>query len=254
MQKNLTILLIVFLAACTTTASRPVLRIASDATFAPFHLLDKSGAATGFDIELARAVAIQAGFEPEILILAYDDLFTGLGANTHDVVAATTGITPEREKIYLFGQPYFETYQVAVVRTGAAEPTRLSDLRGKRIGASGSGTSMRAMRMLKGDHISLDDGRGVASLGAGKIDAWIVDEFDGVAAARASLGHLRVLPQPVTQERYAFVYAKNRRDLKIRLNESQTELEKNGTVAKLRIQFGVERDSEWPVERAVQIK
>ena len=34
-----------------------MLRIASDATFPPFHWVDEAGRTTGFDIELARAVA-----------------------------------------------------------------------------------------------------------------------------------------------------------------------------------------------------
>lgn len=235
------------LAGCTTESPQKVLRIASDATFAPFHLVGESGTPTGFDIELARAVATQAGFTPEVIVLPYDDLFSGLQAKTHDVVAATTGITPERERVYLFTQPYFETCQVAVVRTGSDEPDHVIDLRGARVGAAGSGTSMKAMQSIDGDHISLEGGTGVQSLEAGTIDAWIVDEFDGIAAARESAGRLRVLPEPVALEYYGFVLASDRQGLKKRLDESLSELEKNGEIARLRAEFGVEREPEWPV-------
>lgn len=247
MNKTLFVVALSLVVACTTDSPRPALRIASDATFAPFHLIDESGNPTGFDIELARAIATHAGFEPEVLVLPYDDLFSGLLANTHDVAAATTGITPEREQIYLFSEPYFETCQVAVVRAGPDEPTGLAELQGARIGAGGAGTSMKAMQTIDGEHIHLDGGQGVPALESEIIDAWIVDEFAGVAAARASQGRLRVLPEPVALERYAFVLAKESEDLKARLDLSLAELGKNGDIAKLRVEFGVERGPGWPV-------
>ena len=235
-------------AGCSGELSPPPLIIASDATFAPFHWLDKSGKATGFDIELARAVATTAGFEPQVEVLAYDALFSGLLDNTHDIVAATTGITPEREQLYLFSQPYYKTCQVAVVRAGTAEPRSIAELAGTRIGASGAGTSVKATKTLDGVLISIDDGQGVTSLDAGLIDAWIVDEFDGIAAARESSGRLRVLPEPIAEERYGFVLAPERLDLKTRLDSSLAQLVEDGTMASLRRQFGVDRSDDWPVE------
>ena len=224
------------------------LRIASDATFAPFHFSDDSGNATGFDIELARAMAKQAGISADVRVLPYEELFSGLVDGSHDVVAATTGVTPERERVYLFTDAYFETCQAALVRVGPAEPASVDDLQGTRVGASGSGTARRAMLSIaSAEHVRLDDGEGIRSLEAGTIDAWIVDEFDAVAAARASAGRLRVLPQPVALERYGFVIAAGREKLKAELDRSLAELERSGRVAELRKRFGVERDADWPV-------
>jgi ABC-type amino acid transport substrate-binding protein len=246
--KSLLIIMVLMLSvACTEAASRPVLRIATDATFAPFHLLDENGAPTGFDIELARAVATEAGFEPQVLVLPYDDLFSGLEENTHDMVAATTGITPERERIYLFSEPYFETCQVAVVRSGPEEPKSLAELSGLRIGAAGSGTSMKGMLTIEGAHIHLADGESLSSLLEGAVDAWIVDEFDGVTAARESRGRLRVLRDPVALERYGFVLPRDRQDLKRRLDQALAVIVERGEIAALQVRFGVERGPEWPV-------
>jgi ABC-type amino acid transport substrate-binding protein len=233
--------------ACTTNTTPPGLRIASDATFAPFHFLDENETPTGFDIELARAVAIEAGFVPQVVVLAYDELFSGLQANTHDMIAATTGITPEREQLYLFSAPYFATCQVAVVRAGPGEPQSLADLRGARIGAGGAGTSFKAMQTIAGEHVRLAEGQGEAALADGSIDAWLVDEFDGVAAARGAQGNLRVLPDPVALEHYGFVIGHDRQELKDRLNWGLAALVERGEVARLRARFGVERGPDWPV-------
>ncbi|HVQ30857.1 MAG TPA: transporter substrate-binding domain-containing protein, partial [Vicinamibacteria bacterium] len=64
--------------AAAPAAGRPVLRIATDATFPPFHYKDDAGAATGFELGLARLVAERAGFEPVVVVRPYDELLSGL--------------------------------------------------------------------------------------------------------------------------------------------------------------------------------
>jgi ABC-type amino acid transport substrate-binding protein len=230
--------------------ARPVLRIATDATFAPFHFRDASGRATGFDVELARAVAERAGFAPEVVVRPYDELLAGLPAGAHDLVAATTGITPEREALYLFTQPYFETCQAALVRAGSGEPTSVGELRGRRVGASGAGTAFRAMQGITGAApVTLGKGQeGVPSLERRAIDALVLDEFDAVSAARESAGRLKVLSEPVAMELYAFVLRKDRTAWKASLDRALAELEREGRVGELRVTFGVARDEAWPVE------
>lgn len=223
-------------------------RIASDATFAPFHYIDEAGNPAGFDIALARAALADAGIETAVVVLPYADLFTGLTLHEHDLVAATTGITPARQKMYLFSDPYFQTCQVAVVRDGPNEPTSLPGLDGRKVGAAGAGTSMAALQSMVGSvHITLDDGQGVTALETGIVDAWIVDEFDGVAVARASSGRLRVLSEPVSLESYGFVFEQSRQELRDRVNRSLKRLAADGTVRRLRIDFGLDRQADWPV-------
>lgn len=243
------LLLALLIAACGANDAPPILRIATDATFPPFHWLDGSGAATGFDIELARELALHAGMDAEILVLPYDALFTGLVDGSHDLVAATTGITPEREEIYLFSAPYFDTCQAAVVRAGDNEPRNLVDLKSAQVGASGSGTAAAAMRSLDArSHQQIEDGEGARLLQAGDIDAWVVDEFDAVAAARESNGELGVLQMPVAVERYGLVIARDNDALKSALDQSLAALSANGRLAVLRDKYGLDRDAAWPVD------
>ncbi len=231
-------------------ALQPSLRIATDATFPPFHFVGESKEATGFEIELARLVVQREGFVPQVLVLPYDELLPGLAASRHHLVAATTGITPEREKLYLFTKPYFETCQAALVRAGDDEPETLADFSGRRVGASGEGTSARALAGLSGvEAVALGKGEaGIPALEAGKVDALILDEFGAVRAARASQGRLRVLEEPVAREEYAFVLPRKHTDLKSAFDEALDALEREGRIEALRKEFGVERDSDWPVK------
>lgn len=228
-----------------------VLRIASDATFAPFHFVDDSGAITGFEIELARLAADRAGFSAEVVVVSYDRLFSGLSKGDHDLVAATTGRTAEREREYLFTTPYFHTCQAALVRAGEGEPASVTELRGRRVGASGSGTSALALKQLtESEAVLLGKGQeGVPALVDGAIDALIVDEYDAVEAARASDGRLEVLAEPVALETYAFVLANDRLEIRNALDQALAELERDGTIDALQDRFGVRRDEDWPVRR-----
>jgi L-cystine transport system substrate-binding protein len=235
--------------AASQESGRPVLRIASDATFSPFHYLDPGGSPTGFEIELARLAAERAGFDPVVVVRPYDDLLRGLTTGAHDLVAATTGITPEREALYLFTTPYFATCQAALVRVGPEEPSNLAELAGRRVGASGSGTAARAMNGIAGvEHVAVADGQGTSSLEGGAIDALVNDEFHAVEAARASAGRLRVLRDPVARERYAFVLSGGRDDLKTKLDRALAEIEKEGLLESLLVRYGAKRDAAWPVD------
>jgi len=235
------------------------MRIATDATFPPFHYIDELGEATGFDIELARELAWRAGYVPEVLVVPYDELFVDLLLGRHDVVAATTGITPEREQTYLFTRPYFDTCQAALVRTGKGEPRSLADLVGRRVGAAGSGTSVLAMDNMPGvipillserevteDTIS-DDGS-VPALENGDIDALIVDEMDAVDATRLSNGRLRVLREPVALEQYAMVLAPNNIRMKRALEKALVAMQEDGSLEQLQRDFGLYRGDDWPID------
>jgi ABC-type amino acid transport substrate-binding protein len=242
--------LLVVLGAAFGAAQAPTLRIASDATFPPFHFVGESGEPAGFEIELAHMVVERDGFQAHVVVVPYDELFSGLTSGAHDLVAATTGITPEREKLYLFTRPYFETCQAALVRAGDEEPEALADLAGRRVGAAGAGTSAGALAGLEGvEAVALGKGEaGVAFLEEGKIDALVLDEFAAVRAARASNGRLRVLQEPVALEQYAFVLSRENTELKDAFDRALDALEREGRLEELRGKFGLERDSDWPVD------
>jgi ABC-type amino acid transport substrate-binding protein len=242
-------LLLLGAARSAPPGGRPVLRIASDATFPPFHFKDEAGVPTGFELALARRAAERAGFETMVVVRPYDDLLRGLRSGEHDLVAASTGVTPEREEQYLFTIPHFETCQAALVRKGPGEPKSITELRGRRVGAAGAGTSTRALQGLPGvARGALGKGEeGVPALEGRGIDALVMDEYSAVRAARASSGRLAVLPEPLARERYAFVLARGQEEIRRKLDRALAELEREGEIGELRARFGVERDARWPV-------
>lgn len=224
-------------------------RIATDATFPPFHFETASGDVTGYDVELAREAARRAGLEPKVMVIRpYERLWTGLESGEFDIVAATTGNTVERQSKWQFTHPYYTTCQAAVVRTGANEPRILKDLQGSRVGAAGSGTSWLAAQSIRGaTAVQLGKGQeGIPALLGGDIDALIVDEYEAVRAAREHTG-LEVLPSPVALESYAIVLPKNATALRARLNRALESMKQDGTLEELQRRFGLVRPPSWPV-------
>lgn len=225
-------------------------RIATDATFPPFHWVDESGGATGFEVELARELVRRIGRKPVVIVVRpYERLWEGLEAGEFDCVAATTGITPVRAVRWGLTESYYSTGQVAVVRTGAGEPRSRADLSGKIVGAAGTGTSWLAAKSIEGaTAVQLGKGQaGVPALRAGEIDALVVDEFEAVATARESDGRFAALPEPISQESYVIVLPRGFAALREEFNRALRSMREDGALAALRVAFGLERPAEWPV-------
>lgn len=127
------------LAACGKTTSRPasILRVGSTATGAPFSFLDiKSNKLTGAMIDIAQAVAKQAGLQIEIETTAFAALVPSLTADKIDIVSAGILRTAEREKVVAFTQPVYAYGGGVMVRGDYARTVAdLSALRGVSVGA-----------------------------------------------------------------------------------------------------------------------
>jgi len=248
--------LLISVAAAAMTASctsMPPTRVATDAVFAPFHYVDDSGALAGFDIEVARRALERSGSRAQFArAKSYAALFTGLLGGAHDVVAATTGITPQRQERYGFTRPYFVTCLAILVRAGSGEPGTPADLVGRSIAASAGTTSAAAAHRVEGARV-METSRwrdSLAALRAGEVDAVIIDEFEAVPFARAA-EDLEVLQDPVATESYGLVLRLDDADLRHRLDAAIDAMEADGTLAELRAQFGLDRSASWPVRPAV---
>lgn len=226
------------------------MRAATDAVFPPFHFVDEDGSLAGFDVELVRLAAARAQLDLEVSRSpSYAALFEDLEAGRIDVVAATTGITAERQERFAFTRPYFVTCLAAVVRSGVDEPRTPGELSGRAIAASRGTTSALAARRLT-DAVVLETDRwsdSLAALRAGRVDAVVIDEFEAVPFSREA-PDLEVLSEPVALEAYGLVLRRSDHELRRKLNEAIESLERDGTLGRLAERHGLARPADWPVE------
>ena len=112
--------------------STGVLRVGTEGTYAPFTYHDPAnGQLSGYDVDVARAVADKLGTKVEFVETPWDSIFAALEANRFDVVANEVTITPARQSKYDVSQPYSVGEGVIVTRAEDASITSLADLKGK---------------------------------------------------------------------------------------------------------------------------
>jgi len=94
----------------------------------PFILEDKTGALTGFDIDLINALAAKAGLHISYTKTDFRYLLPGVATRLYDVGSACLAITPERQAQVHFTRPYFATGLTLVVPAAITATATLTDL------------------------------------------------------------------------------------------------------------------------------
>ncbi|QIA66132.1 transporter substrate-binding domain-containing protein [Vibrio astriarenae] len=103
-------------------------------TFVPWAMRDKQGELIGFEIDVAKRLAQDSGWQVEFVPTAWDGIIPALLAQKFDVIIGGLSITEERSKSVLFSQPYSHSgIQVAASKSLAGDMTELSDYDSRRI-------------------------------------------------------------------------------------------------------------------------
>jgi polar amino acid transport system substrate-binding protein len=214
----------------------------------PFDVM-KDGRATGFDVELMRAVCGRLFLD--LRPLAYTDedfngIFAALRNGTCDAVISGTTITPERAAIARFSKPYLEFNQgVAVNRRLTPNVVAAAGLRELTAGIQKGNTSdIVARQFLAQGHIAgiryyPYDGIGSAldDLEAGHIGL-VIKLFPVISWLVRDRPDLAVVMQVPTHEKLGIAFAPERTDLCAAVDAAIDELRQNGTFAKLQ--------ADWP--------
>ena len=209
----------------------------------PFDLM-KDGSASGFDVELMRAVASRLSLE--LRPLPYDgenfnDIFAGLAQGKCDAVISGTTITPDRAKIVRFSRPYLEFNQgVAVNRRLTPRVSSTADLHGLTAGIQKGNTSdFVAQRLLADGHIAgikyyAYHGIGTAldDLEAGRIGL-VIKLFPVISWLTRERPDLAVAMQVPTHEKLGIAFASDRADLCDAVDAAIAALRESGEFAKL---------------------
>jgi L-cystine transport system substrate-binding protein len=112
-------------------AESDTLRVGTEGTYSPFSYQGPDGNLTGYDVEVAQAVAAKLGKKVEFVQTPWDAIFAGLEAKRFDLVANQVTINDERRAKYDLAEPYTVSEGVIVTRADDTSITSLADLRGK---------------------------------------------------------------------------------------------------------------------------
>jgi polar amino acid transport system substrate-binding protein len=230
--------------AALQTIEAGTLLVASAFPDPPFEVV-QDGVDTGFDAELMRAVCGQIGLRWQLTKYEEDDfngIFDGLRTRSYDAVASGTTITPEREKVALFSEPYLEAGQSLVVNTTLTPHiTSTDELFDQVVGIQIGNTSDIVAKELKAHH-KLAGIRYYPYYG-------VLDALDDLEAGRIG-GFMKLLPVATwlvrdrpdldvvqeihTDEFLGIAFAPDNRGLRDAVNAALRTLRENGAIDRLK--------------------
>jgi polar amino acid transport system substrate-binding protein len=213
--------------------------VATDATWPPMEFVNEDKEIVGFDIDLMRMVAEEAGFEVEFKNTAWDGIFAGLGNENYDAVISSVTITEERKENMDFSVPYLNAGQVLIVRKETTGVTTLEDLKGERVGAQIGTTGSMEVNKVDGVELRNYDELGLAieDLANGRIEGVVADTPIAADYALQNDNYkdkLKITGEPFTEEYYGVAVKKGNTEVLEMINEGLEKVLDSGKVEELK--------------------
>jgi ABC-type amino acid transport substrate-binding protein len=244
------ILLIGLLSACGTSEKsaekqsggeeKKVLKMGTSADYAPFEYIDtaKGDEIIGFDIDLAKMIAEELGYEFEIVDMDFTGLIPALQSGKVDFVLAGMTPTEDRKKNVDFSDVYYVAKNMIVTKKGSDIKT-VEDLKGKTVGVqTGSIQEGEAKDLAKTIEMKIESRNRIPELiqeiNAGRFDAAIIEDTVAKGYIKNSNGKLEGNTIPTNEEEAgsAIAFPKGSK-LRDEFNKVLQEKMKNGEVDKL---------------------
>lgn len=197
---------------------------------------DGSGALLNLVREVARRAGISVSFQVSPAARVLQNYEKGEGDAVMPIVAPRL---PEMAGKYGEAVLFFQKREFVFVRQGTAPPATLADLHGKMVGVTTGyryGGGLREDRKIQFDEVPSDI-TSIRKLAAGRIDAFVADEFAGAKAIRET-GVSNVIFNPATPLSVTDTYILLRAipqaaDLAARLRQAVDEVRADGTYDRL---------------------
>lgn len=211
-----------------------------DDTFAPMGFRNGDGDIVGFDVDLAKEVASRLGLEVRFQAIDWDSKILELDSKTIDVIWNGLTITPAREEVIAFSNPYLANRQIVIVKDGSGIST-IADLSGKKVGVQISSAAEEAA--LASDSsgtfselLQYDDyATALLELNEGLVDAIVIDEIMGLYMIAQSEGGYCVLSEDFGSEEYGIGFRKTDLTFVDQVNAALAAMAEDGTAAEISV-------------------
>jgi polar amino acid transport system substrate-binding protein len=238
-----------------------VIKVSTDANYAPQSFLNDKGELEGFDISVAKEVAKRLGVKVKFVTPDWDLITAGKWGKRWDLSIGSMTPTVERMNALHFTIPYYSTPAQFAVHKDNTSIKSLKDLAGKHIGVGTETTYDRYLNKdleLVGVKIEYQgwsagkvttyptDANAIENLALGdgvRIDALLTAKptiFEAIKAGCGGGCPLKMLGEPVFYEILSFALDKSRpnsESLLKKLNEIINSMYKDGTLKDLSMQF-----------------
>ena len=213
-----------------------VLTVGTEGTYRPFSFHeDGAGDLTGYNVEVAEAVAAELGVDASFKETQWDGIFAGLTSDRFDVIANQVSMTPERIDAYDFSTPYTYSNGVLVVPADNTTITSFESLAGKTTAQSLT-SNWNTLATESGATVEGVEGwaQSVALVEQGRVDATVNDKLTFLDSQKNNdATGLKVAAETTEKSQSAFAFVKGSTALTAAVDEALATLTADGTLASI---------------------
>ena len=217
--------------------SEKVLRIGTNADFAPFEFQDVNGKEyEGFDMDLIRAVAKEMGYKAEIQNVNFDGLIPAMESGNLDVIISGMTINDERKQKVNFSEPYYKYGLTIIVKKDNKDINKFADLKGKKVAVQIGTTSAKECHKIEGIEVKEFNSSAdtFLELKAGGVDAVVNDRpVNDYYIKKSGVTDVRALADLLTSEDYGIAMSKKDAEMQKKVNDALKKLHENGEYDKI---------------------
>jgi len=200
---------------------------------------DPNAITGGYEYEIAKAMQQRLNMgKLKVVNVSFDQLVAGQ-VGDFDVALSQVTITDERKQVVDFTEPYFESDQGVLVKSGT-EVATTADAKalqwGVQSGTTGSDFVADELKPDKEAQVFQDLAAGFAALEAGQVDAFMMDTAIVLSQASESGGAEEVAAQFKTGEQYGGILPKGS-DNADAINAVLTDLKDDGSLSRFAQQW-----------------
>lgn len=253
MKKIITLLCAIILTfsvmAFTGCDNRPVLKMATNAAFAPFEYKE-GNKFKGIDVELAEKIAEELGYKLEINDMEFDSVITSVESGMADIAMAALTVSEERAQHVNFSASYFNASQYIIV---AKSDTTFNGLETAEnveaaINNLGANAKIGFQRGTTGSYYAEGDedwgfdgfanatttaydngAQALADLKNDRINIIVIDEMPARSIVNSNSDDVKIIDVALTDEEYAIGVKKGDTELLNKINAALEKFKNDGT-------------------------
>lgn len=219
-------------AANNNGGDKEIYVVATDNGYVPFEYIDEdSGDLIGFDIDLIKALAEEAGIDIEFEVLEFDGIVAGISSGKFDIAIAGMTITEDRMKSIDFTDPYYEAGLILAVTDENEDIKSIDDVDGKVVATRTGSTSETYLKKETDAEIEAFPQiiEGYQNVLAGRADAVLYD-LPNVQfySEKEADNKLITVGEKLTGEDYGIAFPKGS-ELRDKINDALKTLKEDGT-------------------------
>ncbi|SFX66157.1 ABC transporter substrate-binding protein [Marinospirillum alkaliphilum] len=230
-------------ALVSTSALADRIRIATEGAYAPFNYIDNTGALQGFDVDIAKALCAQMKAECDIVAQDWDGIIPGLRARRYDAIIASMSITPERQRVVAFTDPYYSNVLAFIGPKGTEMKTDAASLRGKTLGAQRATIAGQYLQDNLGRNVTVrlydTQDNAYLDLAAGRLDGMVSDKFPAYDWLQTEAGsRFEFKGEDIDiDDKIGIAVRQNDNALRERFNKALKEIVDNGVYAEINARY-----------------